>query len=164
MGYSDNPHPHAIQRHPCYCHLLTLFFITISFCFFSELILPMECAGELHPECRHKNVILAIWIIAFLQAAVVKSMGVLLPGLLDQFAAHTRNVGVVLSLTFFCGNFIGKFLCARQLIQQILPIYPYFLFRFIHRWRGQNIVVEQIEPIFCNLVHDQDEVHIIRSP
>ena len=25
-------------------------------------------------------------------------------------------------------------------------------------------VVEQIEPIFCNLVHEQDEIHIIRSP
>ena len=74
---------------------------------------PVECTSLRHPESQHKHVVVAIWVIAFLQAAVVKSMGVLLPVLLDQFAAHTRNVGVVVSLTFFCGNLIGKCLSTR---------------------------------------------------
>ena len=57
--------------------------------------------------------ILAIWCMEFLQVGIVKSMGVLLPVLLDQFAAHTRNVGVVVSITFFIGNIIGKGLLVR---------------------------------------------------
>lgn len=69
--------------------------------------LPMECAGEHHQESRRKHVVLAIWVITFLPNDVSKSMGVFLPVLLDQFAAHTRNVGVVVSLVFFSGNVIG---------------------------------------------------------
>ena len=72
-------------------------------------ILPMEGAGDRHPESQRKLIVLAIWVIDFLQVGVVKSFGVLLPVLLDQFAAHTRNVGVVVSITFFSGNLLGKF-------------------------------------------------------
>ena len=70
----------------------------------------MECFGnDNHHEFQRKHVILAIATIEFLQVCVVKSMGVLLPVLLDQFAAHTRNIGVAVSLTIFCGTLIGKY-------------------------------------------------------
>ena len=71
----------------------------------------MERAGGHHQESQFKHVVLAIWVINFLQIFISKSMGVLLPVLLDQFAAQTRNVGVILSLVFFTGNLIGKCLC-----------------------------------------------------
>ena len=68
----------------------------------------MESAGNSHHhERRRKHVVFAIWTIVFLQNYVSKSTGVLLPVLLEQFAAYTRNVGVVLSLVFFSGNLIG---------------------------------------------------------
>ena len=69
-------------------------------------IRPMACVNTDHHECRRKHVVLAILVMSFLQLCIVKSMGVLLPVLLDQFTAHTRNVGVVVSLTFFCGDII----------------------------------------------------------
>ena len=78
----------------------------------------MECAIDRHTERQCRHVVLAMCVIGFLNAFIVKSMGVLLPVLLDQFAAHTRNVGVVVSLTFFCGNLAGKCLCTCKHIYQ----------------------------------------------
>ena len=71
----------------------------------------MKCAGEGHHESQRKHIVIAIWVIAILQNSVSKSMGVLLPVLLDQFTADTRNAGAAVSLIFFSGNLIGKFSC-----------------------------------------------------
>ena len=70
-------------------------------------------SSDHYHERGSKHVILAIWCMEFLQLSIVKSMGVLLPVLLNQFEAHTRNIGVVVSITFFCGNIIGKGLFLR---------------------------------------------------
>ena len=81
------------------------------FSFNQMSVFPIKWAGDdAHHESQRKHIVIAIWVIAFLQSGVGKSMGVLLPVLLDQFAAHTRNVGVVVSLIFFSGNLIGKLL------------------------------------------------------
>ena len=97
------------------------FFVLVQPCAVSDilpdiLICEMECFNnDSHHECHRKHVIIAIWTIEFLQACVIKSMGVLLPVLLDQFAAHTRNIGVVVSYTIFCGTLVGKYSWGDQL-------------------------------------------------
>ena len=88
----------------------------LMFPIFSQLDInhPMEYTSDRHHESQRKHIVLAIWVIVFLQVSVSKSMGVLLPVLLDQFAADTRNVGVVVSLIFFSGNLIGNCLSRKM--------------------------------------------------
>ena len=90
----------------------------------------MGSAGDRQREIQRKHVVVAVWVIEFLPTCVNKSMGVLLPVLLDQFTTDTRNVGIVVSLSFLCGNLIGKqsyflFLTFIIIIFCILDIYCY---------------------------------------
>ncbi|XP_072044901.1 monocarboxylate transporter 11-like [Amphiura filiformis] len=63
--------------------------------------------GDNEQERKRFPIILALWVIFFLQCGIMKSIGVLLPVLLEQFATHTRTIGVVVSFSLFAGNATG---------------------------------------------------------
>ena len=53
-------------------------------------------------------IIVALWAITFLQCGILKSIGVLLPVLKEQFETYTGTVGIVISFVKLSGTLLGK--------------------------------------------------------
>ena len=59
-------------------------------------------------ERRRILITVGLWTIAFLQCSILKSIGVLLPVLKEQFETYTGTVGIVVSFVKLSGTLMGK--------------------------------------------------------
>ena len=59
-------------------------------------------------ERRRILIAVGLWTITFLHCTILKSIGVLLPVLKEQFETYTGTVGIVASFVRLSGTLMGK--------------------------------------------------------
>ena len=59
-------------------------------------------------EKKRILIVIALWTTSFLRCGILKSIGVLLPVLKEQFETYTGTVGIVVSFANLSGNIMGK--------------------------------------------------------